>query len=80
MNFGIRPEMIPVYGEMEHHFQEYVHGENQKIYLTNYMHDVHIIPEDMNEVKRAVEKQREWVKQLQLEIEEKICLSASRSS
>ena len=71
VNFGIRPEMIPVYGEMEHHFQEYVHGENQKIYLTNYMHDVHIIPEDMNEVKRAVEKQREWVKQLHLEIEEK---------
>ena len=25
----------------------------------------------MNEVKRAVEKQREWVKQLHLEIEEK---------
>ena len=71
VNFGIRPEMIPVYGEMEHHFQEYVHGENQKIYLTNYMHDVQIIPEDMNEVKRAVEKQREWVKQLHLEIEEK---------
>lgn len=71
VNFGIRPEMIPVFGEMEHHFQEFVHGENQKIYLTNYMHDVHIIPEDMNEVKRAVEKQRQWVKQLQLEIEEK---------
>lgn len=71
VNFGIRPEVIPVYGEMESRFQEYVHGENQQIYLTNYMHDVHMIPEDMDEVKRAVEKQREWVRQLHLEIEEK---------
>lgn len=71
VNFGIRPEFIPVYGEMERCFQEYVHGENQQIYLSNYMHDVHVIPEDMEEVKRAVEKQREWVRQLHLEIEEK---------
>lgn len=71
VNFGIRPELIPVYGEMERRFQEYVHGENQQIYLTNYMHDVHIIPEDMDEVKQEVERQQEWVRQLHLELEEK---------
>lgn len=40
--------MIPV-TERWNTISGYVHGEPE-IYLTNYMHDVHIIPEDMNEV------------------------------
>lgn len=71
LKFGIRPEQILCYREMEHHFQEYVHGENQQIYLTNYMHDIHIIPDEMAEIKRAVLKQREREKQLQMEIDER---------
>ena len=35
--FGITPEMAEVYRRMEENFQSYVHGENQELYLGNYM-------------------------------------------
>ncbi len=35
--FGIAPEEAAVYDAMERNFQYYVHGENQTIYLENYL-------------------------------------------
>lgn len=72
--FGFSPEQVSVYSSMEEHFQEYVHGENQEIYLTNYMHDIRLLPEDMNEIEKyveAVRKQEETLRELQIELKEK---------
>ncbi len=72
--FGFSQESVAVFAAMEEHFQQYVHGENQAVYLTNYMHDIRFLPEDMNEVERYVEamrKQGEELRELKAELKEK---------
>lgn len=40
--FGIGQQAQAVYADMERTFQYYVHGENQRIYLENYLVDSHL--------------------------------------
>lgn len=68
---GVEPEYIAAYQEMERHFQEYVHGENQQIYLVNYMQETYVLPEDMFELSRMIEENQKYIQQLQLELREK---------
>lgn len=70
-SMGIAKDKLPFYELMERNFQEYVHGENQKIYLGNYLCDNIYIPEDMEEVELAVQKHRDHVKHLDEEIHER---------
>lgn len=69
--FGVEPERLPAYEEMERHFQEYVHGENQQIYLVNYMHEIHSLPEDMYYLSQVIDDTKEHISQLEMEIREK---------
>ncbi|WP_077612314.1 glycosyltransferase [Clostridium sp. Marseille-P2415] len=69
--FGVETERIGTYQEMERHFQEYVHGENQQIYLVNYMHETHALPEDMYVLSQMIDDTKEHISQLELEIKEK---------
>lgn len=50
--FDITPEKETIFGEMERSFQYYVHGENQVIFLENYLTQPH-------EVQEFIELQRE---------------------
>lgn len=69
--FGIEPEQIGTYQEMERHFQDYVHGENQQIYLVNYMHQIHTLPEDMYDLSQVIDETKERLSQMEMEIREK---------
>lgn len=56
---GITWEMADVYQKMELSFQHYVHGENQKLYLENYMvysRGIREIRQTENELARARER------------------------
>lgn len=69
--FGIEEERLSAYEEMERHFQEYVHGENQQIYLVNYMHETEALPEDMYELSERIDDTKERLSRMELEIREK---------
>ena len=69
--FGVETERLEIYEEMERHFQEYVHGENQQIYLVNYMHEIHALPEDMYRVSQIIDDTKEHISNLEMEIKEK---------
>ncbi len=68
---GVEAERLTVYEEMERHFQEYVHGGNQQIYLVNYMHETHALPEDMYQVSQIIDDARERISNLELEVQER---------
>ncbi|MGL5434831.1 MAG: glycosyltransferase [Lachnospiraceae bacterium] len=68
--FGITPQMEEVYSRMEESFQNYVHGENRRIYLGNYMvysQDLRAILQMESDLSRA----RERIVQLKAHIGEK---------
>lgn len=70
MEFGITPEMTAVYHQMEQGFQEYVHGENQRIYLENYYVDTRNIS-DFGRTDRELNHARERIEQLKTEVADK---------
>lgn len=68
--FGIDTNLIPVYQEMEKGFQHYVHGENQKLYLENYMHSYRRTSE-LPRINQELEMAREQIGQLKVEVHHK---------
>ncbi|MDO4267652.1 MAG: glycosyltransferase [Eubacteriales bacterium] len=52
--FDIRSELASVYRKMEYSFQLYVHGENQQLYLGNYLVD----SKDLQYVRRTEQELR----------------------
>jgi GT2 family glycosyltransferase/SAM-dependent methyltransferase len=68
--FGITQEMTAVYEEMEKHFQEYVHGENQKLYLGNYMY-ASKGPEQMYQMEKDLNRAKERIEQMKYRMHEK---------
>ncbi len=59
---------------MEQNFQEYVHGENQQIYLNNYSVDVKTMEElnrEKQELEQELTKEKENTQHLRGEVEEK---------
>ena len=68
---GVDKEHILVYKEMERHFQEYVHGENQNIYLLNYMHETIALPDSMFGLSDIIDDTKEKISQMQQELKEK---------
>lgn len=69
--FGVEAERIATYEEMERCFQDYVHGENQQIYLVNYMQETHALPEDMYSLSQVIDETKERLSQMEMEIREK---------
>ncbi len=53
---GIEAAWIPGFMAMERNFQDYVHGENQQIYLLNYMDETIALPDDMYELTDRIEE------------------------
>lgn len=72
--FGIARADADIYEEMEQNFQEYVHGENQQIYLNNYSVDVKTMEElnrEKQELEQELTKEKENTQHLRGEVEEK---------
>lgn len=68
--FGITPELAAIYRRMEENFQDYVHGENQQLYLGNYMvysRGVREIRQTESDLARA----RERIEQMKIHSREK---------
>lgn len=68
--FGFSREAVEIYQKMEEHFQDYVHGENQKIYLENYYVQVKTIKELARE-DGELQRTRERLEQLRLQLGER---------
>ncbi|RFZ80881.1 glycosyltransferase [Lacrimispora amygdalina] len=68
---GVDRELIGIYEDMERHFQEYVHGENQQIYLLNYMHETFALPDSMFEVSQIIDDTKDRIAQMKAELKEK---------
>ncbi len=68
--FGITGEMAAVYGKMETSFQEYVHGENQQLYLGNYLFASRSQGE-MRQMEKELERARERIEQMKIHTREK---------
>lgn len=68
--FGIAPEMADVYRQMEISFQNYVHGENQQLYLGNYMVYSRGIPE-IRQTESELARARERIEQMKIHAREK---------
>ncbi len=68
--FGINAEMAGRYQTMEQCFQEYVHGENQRIYLENFMVQTKTVKE-LAQVDGELERTKERLEQLKLQGKEK---------
>ena len=72
--FGIAEEVQAVYGEMERSFQYYVHGENQKIYLENYLVDARMFSDydqmenEYSRMSRELAQAREQAERLRLQV------------
>ena len=68
--FGITPKMVQVYEKMESSFQDYVHGENQRRYLGNYMvHSLGVV--EIRQKENDLARARERVAQMKLLAQEK---------
>ncbi|MEG2428591.1 MAG: glycosyltransferase [Clostridium sp.] len=65
--FDIDKTMIPVYEKMERGFQEYVHGENQRIYQENFMVETKTV-KDMEAVECELAEVKERNERLQAEL------------
>lgn len=68
--FGISAEMAGRYQLMERCFQEYVHGENQRIYLENFMIQTKTVKE-LASVDGELERTKERLEQVKLQVKEK---------
>lgn len=68
--FGITPEMADVYRQMEISFQNYVHGENQQLYLGNYMVYSRGIAE-IRQTESDLARARERIEQMKIHTREK---------
>lgn len=68
--FDITPEMAAVYEKMELSFQDYVHGENQKLYLGNYMVYSKGVKE-IRQVESDLARARERIEQMKIHAREK---------
>lgn len=68
--FGIEGERADVYEAMEKHFQSYVHGENQKIYLEQYYVTTKSLKE-LAKVDRENPRLKERVEELRLQLDER---------
>ncbi len=68
--FGITERAAEIYGAMEQNFQNYVHGENQKIYLENYYGEtLHL--EDMAGLEKELARRQELIDSLRQQLEDK---------
>lgn len=68
--FDITPEMTAVYQKMELSFQDYVHGENQQLYLGNYMVYSKGVKE-IRQVESDLARARERIEQMKIHAREK---------
>lgn len=68
--FDITPEMAAVYEKMELSFQNYVHGENQQLYLGNYMVYSKGVKE-IRQVESDLARARERIEQMKIHAREK---------
>lgn len=68
--FGITAAEIPLYQAMEACFQHYVHGDNQRTYLENFMFQVRTA-DDLIQSDQDLHKAVEQVAQLKVRIQEK---------
>lgn len=68
--FGITPEMANVYRQMEASFQNYVHGENQQLYLGNYMVYSRGVAE-IRQTESDLARARERIEQMKIHTREK---------
>ncbi len=68
--FDITAEMADVYKKMEVNFQNYVHGENQQIYLGNYMVYSRGIME-IRQTESDLSRARERIEQMKIHSREK---------
>ncbi|MEG0689105.1 MAG: glycosyltransferase family 2 protein, partial [Hungatella sp.] len=68
--FEITEEMTVVYQRMELAFQQYVHGENQKIYLENFLVDPKT-DEEIMQLEKELERSKEHFFQLQVQLGER---------
>lgn len=68
--FQITGEEADTFNRMERRFQEYVHGENQKILLENFLAD----PKDVRQLERFdadLKRANEYIDQLKFQLDEK---------
>ncbi len=76
VRFGISAQAQKIYEEMELSFQYYVHGENQKIYLKNYLVDTKLfadcdqLEDEYRRVASELEQTREREERLKFQIKE----------
>lgn len=68
--FDITEQEQQVFGEMEISFQQYVHGENQQIFLENYLVKTKNA-RDLAKVDGELERTRERLEQIKLQLKEK---------
>lgn len=68
--FAVTPELEAVYKKMEASFQNYVHGENQKRYLGNYMVCSHG-PVEIQQMESELARARERIEQMKIHTREK---------
>ncbi|MDD3253993.1 MAG: glycosyltransferase [Lachnospiraceae bacterium] len=68
--FGITPEMAELYRKLEVNFQNYVHGENQQIYLNNYMVYSRGVVE-IRQTESDLARARERIEQMKIHSREK---------
>lgn len=68
--FGIFGDQREIFEDMEKHFQEYVHGENQKIYLENYYVKAKTLKE-LSKVDGELKRTRARLEELKLQMGEK---------
>lgn len=68
--FGIDGQWLPLYEKMERGFQEYVHGENQRIYQEDFMVETKTVSE-LKQVDGELKRARERIEQLRAQISEK---------
>lgn len=69
-DFGITAEMAAIYAKMEWNFQQYVHGDNQKLYLENYM----VYSKGIMEIRQTesdLARARERIEQMKIHMKEK---------
>lgn len=70
LEFGITKEKEDIFREMEIAFQQYVHGENQQIYLENYLVKTKNA-RDLMKVDGELDRTKERLEQVKMQIREK---------
>ncbi len=69
-DFDITPNMAEVYEKMERSFQNYVHGENQQLYLGNYLTDFRNIKQ-IRQTEKDLDHARGRIEQIKRQVHEK---------